>query len=633
MKLCPQCQTGYPDSVESCPTHGGMLSEIRELKPGMVIRKTYQIVRKLGQGGMGSVYLARHTLMDEPRALKFLASEFSDDPAFTARFLREVRTLRQVRHRNVVDCGDLEPAEDDSLFFSMEFVDGPDLRGFLRAAPQPFDVPLALEIARGIAEGLGRAHALGLVHRDIKPENILMARVGVDFIPKIADFGIVATKESSSAHTRTGTSLLTPPYAAPEQWRGTRAAELDGRTDLYALGGVLFEMLTGETVFSAENFEGWFIQHLEAAPRAPSSLRPELANWKSLDALVLRLLAKDREQRPRDVAEFLSLLAGVQYVAPSKRRPTVVEPQPPRERTLPDLSPAVVSSLEPSPQPEEKQPRRRFFWVGEAVIAAVVLIVLFFSWQDSQQRPSEPVIDSASQTPVTGQQEAAQQNIAAIEQQAEALLGQKRYKEAAPLFDQACTGGEMKGCNALGLLQVAGHGVAKNYTKAVALFTRGCDGGNAEACYHLGEAYEIAQSVKQDLARAHSLYAKACDSGNGEACENLATAFDTGYGETTDHARAFTLRTRSCGDGYANGCSQLGYMYALGTGVAEDMNKAAELYAKGCDGGDAFGCENIGKCYFNGWGVAKDTDKARELFAKGCSLGSNFACQDEKTAP
>lgn len=116
MKLCPQCDTGYPDSSIKCPTHGGILSEIRDLKPGMLIRNTYRIVRKLGHGGMGAVYLAHHTIMDEPQALKFLSSELSVDEAFTNRFLREVRTLRQVRHKNVVDAGNLEPAEDGTLF-------------------------------------------------------------------------------------------------------------------------------------------------------------------------------------------------------------------------------------------------------------------------------------------------------------------------------------------------------------------------------------------------------------------------------------------------------------------------------------------------------------------------------------
>ena len=307
MKTCPQCNTGYPDSHTTCPIHGVLLNEIRDLRPGMVIRQSYRIIRKLGQGGMGAVYLAQHILMDEPRALKFLSGELSRDQAFTGRFLREVRTLRQIRNRNVVDCGDLEAAEDDSLFFSMEFVDGPDLRAFLHEAPKYLNseggkdteggggfnprimptqltralapdgslpVPLALSIARQIAEGLGAAHLKGMVHRDIKPENILMARDAAAWLPKIADFGIVATKESSTAYTRTGGTLLTMAYAAPEQWRGTAAAELDGRTDLYALGVLLYEMLTGQTPFHAENYEGWAQQQPETRPSRPAPSAP-----------------------------------------------------------------------------------------------------------------------------------------------------------------------------------------------------------------------------------------------------------------------------------------------------------------------------------------------------------------------
>lgn len=314
MKICPQCETGFHDSVTTCPTHGGLLSEIRDLKPGMLIRDTYRIQKKLGKGGMGSVYLATHTLLDEPRALKFLSQDLSEDEGFTGRFLREVRTLRSLRNPNVVDCGDPERAEDGSLFFSMEFVDGPTLRDFMKTAPKPFDVRLALEIMRGIAEGLGAAHSKGVVHRDIKPENILMARDGAAWVPKIVDFGIVATKESGN-QTRTGSMLLTMAYAAPEQWMGTRAAELDGRTDLYALGGVLFEMLTGRTAFDAESYHEWAQKHMNAPPPPPSSLRPDLSQWKGLDALVLRMLAKNVGERPRDVAELLVLLSTITYDA------------------------------------------------------------------------------------------------------------------------------------------------------------------------------------------------------------------------------------------------------------------------------------------------------------------------------
>lgn len=322
MKICPQCETGYHDSHTTCPTHGGLLSEIRDLKPGMLIRGTYRIKCKLGKGGMGSVYLAQHTLLDEPRALKFLSQDLSEDESFTSRFLHEVRTLRQVRNRNVVDCGDPERAEDDSLFFSMEYVDGPNLREYLKTAQRPFDVPLALHITRGIAEGLGAAHAKGMVHRDIKPENILLAKDGEEWVPKIADFGIVATKESTH-QTRTGSALLSMAYAAPEQWIGTRAAELDGRTDLYALGGVLFEMLTGQCAFDAENYHGWAQLHMHTAPPAPSTRRPDLRQWRGLDELTMKMMAKERDQRPQNVVELLKLIDAVRY-EPS--RTTVTAP-------------------------------------------------------------------------------------------------------------------------------------------------------------------------------------------------------------------------------------------------------------------------------------------------------------------
>jgi WD40 repeat protein/tRNA A-37 threonylcarbamoyl transferase component Bud32 len=359
MKICPQCESGYHDSLTECPIHGGLLSEIRDLRPGMLIRGNYRIIEKLGKGGMGAVYLAQHTLMNEPRALKFLSQDLSEDEEFTRRFLREVRTLRKIRNRHVVDCGDPERAEDGSLFFSMEYVNGPNLRSFLKTAPRPFDVKLALEITRGIAEGLGAAHAKGMVHRDIKPDNILMARDGEHWVPKIADFGIVATKDSGH-HTRTGNMLLTMAYAAPEQWNGTRAADLDGRTDLYALGGLLFDMLTGQPVFDAENYHEWAQNHINTPPRAPSSLRPELARWKGLDALVLRLLAKDRKDRPQGVPAVLALLDAIVYVpsipAAADPNAAVILNQPPKlQEPAQQPSPVAVRHEPETPLPPPAQ--------------------------------------------------------------------------------------------------------------------------------------------------------------------------------------------------------------------------------------------------------------------------------------
>jgi len=542
MKHCPQCSTGYPDTLDACPTHGLPLNEIRDLKPGMVVHHSYRIVRKLGQGGMGAVYLAQHTLMDEPRALKFLSIELSNDEAFTRRFLREVRTLRQLRHPNVVDCGDLESAEDGSLFFSMEFVDGPDLRGFLRDAPQPFDVPLALDLTRQIAAGLAAAHARGMVHRDIKPENILLAHDATGWQPKIADFGIVATKEASTAFTRTGGTLLTVAYAAPEQWRGTPAAQLDGRTDLYALGGLLYEMLTGQTPFHAESYEGWAQAHQTTPPPPPSALRPDLANWQGLDALVQRFLAKDREDRPKNVAELSVLLDAIQYLPPDMHIKTVAEnakysrnpPEAKRDFTIINL--------------------RSIFLLGVLIILTWAVWSNFFS-KSSTDVYSTPAMkkDTVNSMPMAPDQIDTAEN----EQKAVSLYNLKRYSDSKPLFEQACSGGNGDACLHLGGLYKEGQGVERNYLRASEFLSKGCDAGSPGACNDLGVMYEDGEGVKRDYVQAATLFTKACDANN------------------------------------ATSCGSLGFMYSEGHGVEKNSETARKLFNKACSMGNEFYCNYI----------------------------------------
>ncbi|HEY1207743.1 MAG TPA: protein kinase [Terracidiphilus sp.] len=722
MKTCPQCNTGYPDSHTTCPTHGLLLNEIRDLKPGMIIRNTYRIVRKLGQGGMGAVYLAQHTLMNEPQALKFLSSELSQDEAFTSRFLREVRTLRQIRHKNVIDAGNLEPAEDGTLFFSMEFVDGPDLRRFLHDAPKPFDVSLALNIARQIAEGLGAAHAKGMVHRDIKPENILMVRDGDTWLAKIADFGIVATKESSTVYTRTGGTLLTMAYAAPEQWRGTPAAELDGRTDLYALGGLLYEMLTGRTAFRAENYESWARQHQTTPPQPPSTLRPDLANWQGLDALVLRLLAKDREQRPRHVTELLGLLDAVKSVPrevhqdtaidrpaaslgqktaggkpkstlhrsiliglfacgmvlaafamwfglnrfPMQVNPTVHAPITEQQRTL-QIQPEQTQTAQANPQqiqPTQSQPEQfaglkppgpKPNGLQETKPAS-----------ESNSTPSAPTVEihqAPKPTQVESIKPTAQQNsLGEADKQANILVGQHRYAEAAPLYDQACNGGIATDCFILGRMYRNGDGVSRNQFRAVTLLSKACDAGIADSCagggymYLMGEGvpkdqqkaaamlskgcemgsmdscfasgitYENGIGVEKSLPRAVVLYSRACDAGQNPACGNLGDMYLNGRGVTKDYSRAANLLTKGCEAGNIIGCYNLGLLYELGNGVSKDTSRAAALFLKACDAGNAMACGNLGHAYANGDGVTKDLLRAATSYSKACDGGIAMSC-------
>ncbi len=479
MKICPYCDSGYQDSLTTCPKHSVALNEIIYLKPGMIVRNTYRIIRKLGEGGMGVVYQAVQIHMDQPRALKFLSLQWSRDEKALARFRREARNMRLVRHMNVVDSGDLEKAEDDTFFFPMEFVDGPDLRNFLHTAPQPFDVGLALAITRGIAEGLGAAHVKGMVHRDIKPENILMAREGDCWVPKIVDFGIVATKESRSTLTLTGGTLLTPPYAAPEQWRGTLAAELDGRTDLYALGGVLFEMLTGQTPFRADNYESWYEQHQHTPPQPPSTLRPELTGWEGLDEFVLRLLAKDREDRTKDVAELVGLI----------------------DQCLTKTN-AVKERLYKAKEAEEWFKKGMEFHGQERYKDAFVCFE-----RGIQLNPNHSELQF-----MLGSMYSMYEGGEGVTQD---------YVQADTWYRKAAEQGHSGAQYMIGVNYDLGDGVTQDYAQAVFWYRKAAEQGNPNAQQCLGSHYESGEGVPKDYAQAEYWYRKAVEQGHLGAQQNL----------------------------------------------------------------------------------------------------------------
>jgi hypothetical protein len=363
-----------------------------------------------------------------------------------------------------------------------------------------------------------------MVHRDIKPENILMARDAAAWLPKIADFGIVATKESSTAYTRTGGTLLTMAYAAPEQWRGTPAAQLDGRTDLYALGGLLYEMLTGQTPFHAENYEGWARQHQTTPPQPPSTLRPDLANWQGLDALTLRLLAKDREDRPKDVAELLALLDAMRLIPSEVHRETVRDVK---------AANVIQASAENSPDPAILS---RSWWAAAVVSMLLVAIIVFgLSRSKPSNEPTPTIPPPPSGTlvtsppterpqidPATGERIEKKPweqyiDIAATEKNAEALFKQKHYSNARPLFETACNGGEMRACSYLGYLCAKGLGGERDLQKARVVYQKACEQGALSSCASLGTLFQDAGNNEEAI----KYFQKACNGGVAEACELL----------------------------------------------------------------------------------------------------------------
>jgi serine/threonine-protein kinase len=289
---------------------------------GTVLAERYAIVRRIGEGGMGAVYEARHAIIGKRVAVKVLLEKFLENQELVARLLQEARLASSIGHENIVDVTDYGTTSDGRAFVVMEFLDGEALAQLvMRDAPLP--VERSLGILRQVCSALSAAHAKGIVHRDVKPENIYLVRRGdLDFV-KVVDFGVskaVHVREEGvdwQRLTRTGTVLGTPLYMSPEQARG--GEDVDHRADIWSAGLMLYECLTGEVPFRASNYLGVISQVLTQETTPPSQLRPELSIPVAVDRVVMRALAKDRDKRYQHMADFEHdlerLLAGDSTVA------------------------------------------------------------------------------------------------------------------------------------------------------------------------------------------------------------------------------------------------------------------------------------------------------------------------------
>jgi len=311
MKYCSSCKTSYPTDFQVCPKDGAGLNETNELLSGMIIREKYQILEKIGSGGMASVYRARHVDFNEIFAIKLINNQYFEDESFIKRLRAEAVIARKLRHPHAVRIEDLDRTEDGRLFIVMEYVDGQDLRRVIRRTGA-LPVHRVLDIASQVCSALAAAHALGIVHRDIKPDNIqlLATTDDTDFV-KVLDFGIAKLRRSAANdESLTGSGLLlgTPQYLSPEQAMGKTGTHIDGRSDLYSLGIVMYEMLTGRVPFQSDTPMGMLVHHLHTLPQPPQNVRPDLNIPQPVSDLLMQSLQKCPEDRFKSADEMLTAI-------------------------------------------------------------------------------------------------------------------------------------------------------------------------------------------------------------------------------------------------------------------------------------------------------------------------------------
>ncbi len=365
-KVCPQCGNEYETSARFCPSDGTSLRpKGSDSLIGRVMAERYHILKRIGEGGMGRVYLGEHVKMNRQCAIKVMSPALVNDHESAARFAREASNAARIIHPNVAAVFDYGESEG-LVYLVMEYVEGEPLARLL-AREAPLSVDRSLELARQIADGLGAAHELGIVHRDLKPDNILVSRnKGGREVVKVVDFGIAKAiqENAGDALTRTGLVIGTPEFMSPEQLLGD---PIDARSDLYALGCIMHLMLTASPPFAAATREQMIKRRL--SEEAPHIQHLDRGLPDSLDRIVNRLLARSPADRYGSAAELRDALSGTHA-----RRLDVegtVRSSKPTPRSAPTQA-FETAALAPTEQTEQaRRPGNR--WA--ALAAGVVVLV------------------------------------------------------------------------------------------------------------------------------------------------------------------------------------------------------------------------------------------------------------------
>lgn len=387
MATCPTCRRQFADDVETCPDDAIALlpdqafsSADAELQKGHAVGD-YIVEEAIAEGGFGTVYRVVHPLIGKRAAVKVLKRQFSSSPEMVSRFIVEARAVNQIRHKNIVDIFAFGALPDGRHYCVMELLEGTTLESLVDEQG-PIPVADALPLIRQLGRALSAAHAAGITHRDLKPENVFVTfdEDGVA-TPKLLDFGIAKLRDGAGAmhKTRSGAPMGTPLYMSPEQ---IYDRPVDHRADIYSLGVLVHEVLTGSPPFDGRSVMDVLAAHATREPPAMSSLRPELP--VELDAPVLQMMAKEPSARPQSVAEAVDELvaaaerAGIAIGPVMQRRtatgsniPSPARSQPRRSRSglAGDTDQSLAATLL---HPHPTGDRRNQWLIGAAALVAIL---------------------------------------------------------------------------------------------------------------------------------------------------------------------------------------------------------------------------------------------------------------------
>jgi serine/threonine-protein kinase len=321
---CLRCKSPIDASADQCPHCNERVTQFQRTYATRLLDGKYQIIDRLGVGGMGEIFKVRHIHLNELRVIKIMRPNVAQDDQGLQRFLQEARTSTMIKHKNLAMLYDFAQLEDGSYYMVWEFIDGTNIQKWI-AQNGPIPSRLTVEISIQALHGLEHLHSMGLIHRDISPENIMLSQDHHGkLLVKVIDFGIakqLAEGDGGQGLTQTGMFLGKLKYASPEQAGFLKEGEhLDPRSDLYSFGIVMYEMLAGRAPFQATNPHGYILKHVTEKPAAIRELNPTAKVPPQLESVVMKSLEKNRETRYATAEDFASALESIRNtIAPEQK--------------------------------------------------------------------------------------------------------------------------------------------------------------------------------------------------------------------------------------------------------------------------------------------------------------------------
>ncbi|MGP8202093.1 MAG: protein kinase domain-containing protein [Limisphaerales bacterium] len=622
--------------------------------PGRVGTGRFTLVKALGRGGMGEVWLAQDERLDEQVALKFLPPEIRGDAVALDDLRRETSRSHGLAHPNIVRIHDLHEDADGMAFITMEYVDGPTLAALELQQPQrvlPWDYLSPL--LEQLCAALDYAHGENVIHRDLKPTNLMVNSRGR---LKLADFGIAAVANDSKSrasgkHSTSGT----PPYMSPQQLTGKKPQATD---DIYALGATFYELLTSKPPF----YRGDLTHQILHEPPEPmyerlASLEIQNEIPPHICSLIMDCLAKEPAQRPQSASEVRSRLQTPVEV-PEPTAPWMEVEQPVVEEPAPEPAPL---DAEPAPLDVEP-PAERKPWISRrnAVVIAVTTVILYgltAGWYWRMQREATRVVEEQRREIKTAtariaklRQDAAiseaarqakEKRLAAEALQAEAnrkaemekktaermrILRGNNPRELLTLAKQGDPDAALK----LGHFYDTGNGVPRDYHEAFKWYCLSANAGNPDAQVNLGRMYENGPGTNKDYKEAVTWFLRAAKAGNSEAEDHLGFIYLYGLAGETNYNEAVKWFLQAAKAGNSEAEDHLGYMYLYGLGGETNCDEAVKWFRKAAEATNSSGQNDLGWMYEHGWGVVKDPAEAIKWYSKAAKAGDLAGQQNLK---